>query len=209
MFSYSRASLLNVLAAFAVLLFLERARIRLRRVAIFVLACIVAGATAYALLPAFANIYWQRLSLSFQYVFSATGAVLSGRLDSWRVLVDFLLEHPWHALLGVGYKTLPYSTFIGQRVVADNMYISTLVETGLIGLASLALLSFAIFRAGWRACRSTDTNRSFFGAWILCFWAGQLVQMMSQDVLTYWRVLPVYFCVLALAVRQGDEHSLP
>jgi hypothetical protein len=27
------------------------------------------------------------------------------------------------------------------------------------------------------------------------------VQMLSGDLLTYWRVLPVYFWVLALAVR--------
>ena len=40
-----------------------------------------------------------------------------------------------------------------------------------------------------------------FGAWMLCFWCGQMVQMLSSDVLTYWRVLPLYFWVLALAVR--------
>ena len=28
-----------------------------------------------------------------------------------------------------------------------------------------------------------------------------MVQMLSGDLLTYWRVLPVYFCVLAVAVR--------
>jgi hypothetical protein len=37
---------------------------------------------------------------------------------------------------------------------------------------------------------------------MLCFWAGQIVQMFSADLLTYWRVLPVYMCVLALAVRR-------
>jgi hypothetical protein len=36
---------------------------------------------------------------------------------------------------------------------------------------------------------------------MLCFWCGQMVQMLSGDLLTYWRVLPVYFWVLALAVR--------
>jgi hypothetical protein len=28
------------------------------------------------------------------------------------------------------------------------------------------------------------------------------VQMFSVDLLTYWRILPVYFFVLALAARQ-------
>jgi hypothetical protein len=36
---------------------------------------------------------------------------------------------------------------------------------------------------------------------MLCFWCGEIVQMASGDLLTYWRVLPVYFFVLALAVR--------
>jgi hypothetical protein len=27
------------------------------------------------------------------------------------------------------------------------------------------------------------------------------VQMLSADVLTFWRVLPVYFWVLAMAIR--------
>src|SRR5205807_9548900 len=59
----------------------------------------------------------------------------------------------------------------------------------------------AILRAAARAARAADPRTSFFGAWILCFWAGQSVQMLSGDLLTYWRVLPVYFWVLALAVR--------
>jgi hypothetical protein len=29
-----------------------------------------------------------------------------------------------------------------------------------------------------------------------------VVQMFSADLLTYWRVLPIYFFVLAVAARQ-------
>ena len=101
--------------------------------------------------------------------------------------------HPWHAIFGIGYKTLPYSTFIGQTVIADNMYLSLLAETGIIGLAAFFLLNFAILRAAWRAARRSDSQKSFFGAWIFCFWIGQLFQMLSGDLFTYWRVLPLYF----------------
>jgi O-antigen ligase len=127
--------------------------------------------------------------------------LLSGRLESWRTLLTFLADHPWHALLGVGYKTLPYSSFTGQPIVADNMYLSILIETGIFGLAALVALNFAIVRAGYRAARSEDPRKSFYGTWIFCFWAAQTVQMMSADLLTFWRVLPVYFWVLAMAVR--------
>ncbi len=60
-------------------------------------------------------------------------------------------------------------------------------------------LNVAILRRSYRAAHSTDDLRSFCGLWILCFWSGQAVQMLSADLLTYWRILPVYFFVLALA----------
>jgi O-antigen ligase len=145
--------------------------------------------------------YWLRLSNSAEYFFTATEGVLSGRVASWRTLAAWLAGNPWQALFGIGYKTLPYSSYLGGPVVADNMYLSLLVETGILGLAALVWLNIAILRAAGRASRSLDARASFCGVWMLCFWCGQMVQMLSGDLLTYWRVLPVYFCVLAVAVR--------
>jgi hypothetical protein len=86
------------------------------------------------------------------------------------------------------------------------MYLSLLAETGVIGLGAMLWLSVEILRAARRAAHSLNPRRSFFGSWIFAFWAGQMVQMFSGDLLTYWRVLPIYFWVLALAVR--DERSV-
>jgi O-antigen ligase len=200
--SYSRGSLINVLVALVVLLWLNRRRLRLLRKT----PVLAAGLTAAALLtwkvfPAFLQMYWLRLEASAQYMFSSTEGVLSGRVSSWRILADWMAAHPWQLLSGVGYKTLPYSGYLGTTVVADNMYLSLLVETGIVGLAALIWLNVAILRAARRAAHAADPRRSFFGTWMLCFWSGQVVQMASGDLLTYWRVLPVYFWVLALAVR--------
>jgi O-antigen ligase len=159
-----------------------------------------------ALFPEFAEAYWLRLTASAQYFFSETEGVLSGRVGSWRAVLAFLAEHPWHAILGVGYKTLPYSDYLGRTVITDNMYLSLLAETGIVGLGAMLWLSLEILRAARRAARSADSRRSFFGTWIFAFWAGQMVQMFSGDLLTYWRVMPLYFWVLALAVR--DEHPV-
>jgi O-antigen ligase len=112
------------------------------------------------------------------------------------------MAHPWHALFGIGYKTLAYSDFIGQTAIADNTYLSMLIETGIAGLVALLVWNVAVLRASYRAAQSEDARRSFCGIWMLCFWSGQIVQMFSADLLTYWRVLPVYMCVLALAVRR-------
>src|SRR5262249_57418754 len=131
----------------------------------------------YYVFPVCTRLYWDRLSASAYFLFSSTEGVLSGRLSSWRALVDFLLENPSYALLGVGYKTLPYSNVIGQPVIGDNMYLTMLVETGVCGLAALLCLHVAILKSAFRAARSTEWQISFFGSWIFCFWVGQMFQM--------------------------------
>jgi hypothetical protein len=200
--SYSRSSVLNVLTALAVLAWLNRKRIRLLRlVVVLIPGAAVAAWLIWNLLPQFVEMYWLRLSASAVYLTTATEGVLSGRLASWRILMAWIAAHPWQAWLGLGYKTLPYSDYLGAPVVGDNMYLTTMVETGVLGLAALVWLCVAILRASARAARAADPTRSFLGTWILCFWAGQMVQMFSGDLLTYWRVLPLYFWVLALAVR--------
>jgi hypothetical protein len=191
--SYSRASLINVAVALAVLMWCNRRRVRLARIAVLA----AAGALAtWWIFPAFAQTYWTRLSFSAEFLFTRTEGVLSGRVASWQTLAGWIAAHPWQAMFGIGYKTLPYTDYLGSPVVADNMYLSLLVETGVAGVAALIWLNVAILRAAARS-----SQRSFFGMWMLCFWAGQTVQMASGDLLTYWRVLPVYFWILALALR--------
>jgi len=201
--SYSRASLVNLAVALVVLLWLNRARLRVGRL---LATTSILGGAALALLvgifPIFARVYWLRIAASFSYFFESPNAILSGRVHSWTILTQFLMTHPWHAIFGIGYKTLPYSDFIGQTAIADNTYLSMLIETGIAGLVALIVWNVAVIRFSYRAARSDDAQRSFCGAWMLCFWAGQIVQMFSADLLTYWRVLPVYMCVLALAVRR-------
>ncbi len=195
--SYSRASLINVAAALLALAVVRG--VRLRRLAAAAALCAAGALLSLTLFPAFAQAYWLRIEASFQYFFSSPEGVLSGRLANWQALGRFLAEQPWHALLGVGYKTLPYSSVAGRPLIADNMYLSMLAETGVVGLAALLALSAAILRAAWRASRGPDPGRAFFGTWMFCFWVGQMFQMLSGDLLTYWRVLPVYFWTLAAA----------
>jgi O-antigen ligase len=200
--SYSRGSLINLVIALAVLAWFHRDRIHWRRLA---LGAGIFGAASVAILgtlfPVFTSVYWLRVAAAFQYFGEAPNMVLSGRLQSWQTLLEFLASNPWYALLGVGYKTLPYSDFIGATAVGDNTYLTLLAETGILGLAAVLALNVFILAYAYRAARARDSLRSFCGTWMLCFWTGQAVQMFSGDLLTYWRVLPVYFFVLALAAR--------
>jgi O-antigen ligase len=207
--SYSRASVVNVCVALAVLAWVARERIRWYRVISVLLAVCAVGAGALQwVFPRFFEAWILRVWASLHYFGEAPNAVLSGRLHTWGLLLEYLLENPLQALVGIGYKTLPYSTVTGSTAIADNAYLTFLVETGVAGLAALICLNAAILAAAWRAARSADPHRSFAGVWMLCFWAGQTVQMLSADLLTYWRVLPAYFCILAMATAgERNRHT--
>jgi len=204
-FSYSRASVLNVTVAAAVLACIHG---RVRRSLIMLLFALVAAAGAIRLAtPRLSAVYWGRLWGGFSFFGQSPDQALSGRLGHWQILYDFLAREPWHAVFGVGYKTLPYSTFIGSTVIADNTYLGLLVETGVVGLAAFIGLNVLILRTGWIARRSLQPQTQFFGEWIFCFWCGEMVQMLSGDLITYWRVLPVYFWVLGTAARLSREDA--
>jgi hypothetical protein len=146
-FSYSRSSIANAALAIAVLAWMERKRPVVRRIAMLGGgALVVLVAALFRFFPAYAELYWIRLWATFDYALSSNEVFLSGRAETWRELGRFLIENPWHALIGVGYKTLPYSDFTGHPIVADNMYLSMLIETGILGLGALLLLNFAIGR---------------------------------------------------------------
>lgn len=203
-FSYSRASMVAVAVAGCAFVYVRR--LRIRRVLIGFTASLVAAVlTVRFVFPAFSSSYWTRIEGSFEYFSSSPNGVLSGRLSSWGTLTDFLVQHPWHAILGIGYKTIPYSDYVGSGVVADNTYLSLLIETGVVGLLAFVLLNISILHTAFRAARSTQSRASFFGTWIFCFWSGEIVQMFSGDLITYWRVLPLYFWVLATAAREAAE----
>ena len=202
-FSYSRASILNVVAGIAALAVVRRAGMR-KALAILLVSVAVAAFTLHAAFPGISGSYMDRLR-SFQYIGSIPNGVLSGRLTSWTALAAFLTREPWHALFGIGYKTLPYTNLAGEHTIADNTYLSLLVETGVAGLAAFLLLNAAILKTAWRAAHSPRGHAAFFGTWIFCFWTGQMVQMLSGDLITYWRVLPVYFWVLGAAARESRE----
>jgi hypothetical protein len=198
--SFSRSSVICAALAVAVLGILERRRWQRSRglVALAILIAAACGVFVLAL-PEVAGAYWARLGLTMDRLFTAPDSVLSGRLESWGTIAGFIAQHPWQTLFGIGYKTLPYTEYLGRPVIADNMYLSLLVETGLLGLIALITLNAAILMTCWRAMR----RGSFYGRWLFCFWTGEIVQMLTGDILTYWRVLPVYFWVLAQAAKDA------
>jgi len=203
--SFSRAALGAAAISCLALAALEPKIWAKRRLLLAVAAPALATAVAFLLLrPDLASTYLARLD--FGSASATPERFFSGRLETWRVLARFMAAHPWQTLLGVGYKTLPYSRHLGSPLIADNMCLSTLLETGVFGLAALLAACAAILAASLRAARLAAEPRgphspqplgSFFGRWMFCFWIGEMFQMLLGDVLTFWRVLPACFWVLA------------
>jgi O-antigen ligase len=203
---YSRGSLVSLAVAILAFMWLRGFRARLLLPALFTLPVVLV--LLYLFVPSFGQNYWMRIERSFLYLNSSPDKVLSGRVSSWEVIAQFLTQHPWQNILGVGYKTLPYTTHLGEPVIADNTYLELLVEIGVVGLCVFLWMNFTLLRAGLRAARSVDSRARFFGTWFFCFWLGELVQMFSGDLITYWRVLPVYLWVLAAAMLHDRRRSL-
>lgn len=202
MFSYSRGSAVNLVVAGLAFLYVRRIPAGKLLSAATIVGAATAGILRFAL-PQFFEHYVTRIAVSFEAIGETPDRILSGRLSSWGTLLSFLLGHPLDAILGIGYKTLPYSRYAGDGMVADNTYLSLLLETGIAGLGIFLLLNAAILRTALRAARSSRNRAAFFGTWIFAFWCGELVQMLSGDLITYWRVLPLYFWVLAIAAREA------
>ena len=199
--SYSRASLIDLVIALAVLMWLQPRPRALRAPGRYSAAVRGALVTWRSFRPS-REMYWLRLSATAEYLFTATEGVLSGRVASWRTLLGWIAAHPWQTIFGIGYKTLPYTDYLGAPVVADNMYLSLLVETGIAGLAALIWLNVAILRAAGPRGAQPDPRRAFCGTWMLCFWAGESGAdglRRPADVLA--RAAGV-FLVLALAVAR-------
>lgn len=201
--SYSRASVLTV--AIAIVAYGLLAGMRMRRtIAGVLVAGIIASVAVQMAYPTFASNYWSHIWGTIQYLFERPDGVLSGRLTSWQRLFDFIVSHPWQTIFGIGYKTLPYTNHLGDPVIADNTYLSLFIETGISGLCTFLILLGLILRASLRAAKSPGLQASLLGKWMFCFWCGQTAQMFSGDLLTYWRVLPVYFWALGAAIRARE-----
>ena len=110
--SYSRASLITVAIAVTVLAWRERRRLRFGRLA---LAAGAAGVATWIVFPAFARMYWLRLSATAEYLFSATEGVLSGRVASWRTLLAWIADHPGKRCSGSDTRRCPTPTISARR----------------------------------------------------------------------------------------------
>jgi putative inorganic carbon (hco3(-)) transporter len=117
---------------------------------------------------------------------------------TWHVFLD-------HPILGVGpghfaeYYSIPYANRVGliettKKYMAHNLYLETLAETGLIGLACLLAILFVIMRGLWKERRRLLQSRPEFASWPTAFFLCLSAYAMSAvfNHLSYQR----YFWLL-------------
>jgi len=201
--SFSRASFVALVIGILVLVWARRSfRFKIRTAAwsLAILACTTL--LVALLVPDIGAHYIERLRFTTLGLVRNPSTMLSGRTEMWSVLITFLIDNPMHLLIGIGYKSLPYTDFLGPRILADNMYLSLLVETGLPGLLAFLWLCWVLLVRGYRLTRKARyPSLVGVGYFLLAFWCAEMVQMLSGDILTYWRVTALYFVILGLSLR--------
>jgi len=201
--SYSRGSWANVIVTVTVFLILRR-KLRLQIAAASV--CVVAGFVflVYQVSPfVVLNFFNWRMGTLLEF-WSDPNLATSGRWEAWWRLISFFADHPWYLIFGIGYKTLPYTHLFGRPLIADNGFLSLTFEAGIIGLAAFFWLNRVVFSSTLRASRQQNSVRAIGAAFMFAFWCGEMVQMMTGDLFTYWRNMVVFFAALAL-VQEAPE----
>jgi O-antigen ligase len=195
--SYSRGSWANVLVTVTVFLVLQRKlRLELAAASIFVVAGFVL--LVYQISPLVVlNFFNWRMGTLLEF-WSDPNLATSGRWESWWRLISFFADHPWYLIFGIGYKTLPHTQLFGRPLIADNGFLSLTFEAGIIGLAAFLWLNQAVFSSTYRASLGGGSVRAVCAAFMFAFWCGEMVQMVTGDLFTYWRNMVVFFAALAL-----------
>ncbi len=82
-------------------------------------------------------------------------------------------------------------------MIADNMYLTLLAETGIVGFAGFLLFIFALIKKAWRKIRTLDYKSLERQQLVIVLSAiiGLLVNMGAYE-LFYWPNQYLYFCIL-------------
>jgi len=140
-FSLSRGAWLGTVVGILVLLSLH-GQFRLALKTVFILTPIVI--CCWLLLP--------QQSVDYAVNFSSSAYNIRARYESVAFAMDFFRQSP---MLGAG---------VGLRKMYDatNVIMSTLAETGLVGLVAFLSIFVAMFRMAWKTCRATDPRSPIF-----------------------------------------------
>lgn len=142
--------------------------------------------------PALAWLVKPSLASSFTALFGQLGTDRSSlsRADAYSEAVPYIAAHPW---LGQGFQTFFPQTYF----FVDNQYLTSLLETGVLGLLALV----ACFATGWftaRSARATaaDARTRDLGQCLAASIAVGAVCFASFDALSFSIAAGLFFLLL-------------
>lgn len=122
-----------------------------------------------------------RLSSELLDIGSQTSTI-GGRIAAWKAGFDLFMRSP---ILGhgLGYFRSGEVVLIGQWRIPHNVYVQVLVESGLLGLISFAILwSSAVLISLWHYLRSTP--RSIWIVVLIALLSQILIAMFTENLFT-------------------------
>ena len=198
--AYSRGSWANALVTAGVFLVCQKV-IRFRQVAALLALVATLVFLLYQVSPEIvANFFEWRLANLLEF-WSDPSFATSGRWEAWERLFVFFADHPWLLIFGIGYKSLPYTNLFGASLIADNGFLSTPFETGFIGLIAFLNLNWVIFKALHRTGQHENSTIRRYATFMFAFWCGEMIQMFTGDIFTYWRNVIIYLALIAFVQR--------
>ena len=212
--SFTRAAVLGLAGTFVLGLLLGGGPFgrRLSAVLKTVLALIFAGVIIALFAPAWARIFVDLRLQPFLSLFAPNSwdqlaAVSSGRTRTWSILLPaFWGSGPFYRLMGIGYKSLPFSTLAQQAhwtslLSGDNQFITTLVEQGIVGLGLLLMLNAILVFELWGAARDPMSVRGYWARMFATYWTAQVLFVFPVlDYFAIFRLLPIVFAFFALVI---------
>jgi O-antigen ligase len=122
------------------------------------------------------------------------------RLELWPAVAEKIRERP---LAGHGFGRGMFRNEMrgmfhqGELWHSHNLFLDTMLQTGVVGLTLLLLLIGETLRYGWRLIRSQEAIAAACGAALIAVVAGMLVRnttdvlWVRQNALLYWGVVGV------------------
>lgn len=125
------------------------------------------------------------------------------RATRWIMAQRMIKDHP---LMGLGLQhfRIRFCEYYPSKyeaptefMIADNMYLTLLSETGLIGLGGFLIFIFLFFKKAWRRLRILDYTSQERKQLLIALTAflGLLVNMAGYE-LFYWPGLYILFCIV-------------
>jgi len=194
-FTFSRGAFLGLIAMSTFYLFMQRKYISIAVFStILVIFIFISSLFPYPL---------NRFSKDYIIADKGTAILSNYRIDRCLMTGHILKDHPF---VGLGFQhfrikfyeyyphknTIPY-----ENMIADNMYLTVLAETGSAGFLGLFIFIISLFKKAWRKLHALSNmpQKKQQLLLILSAFVGLLINMGGYE-LFYWPNPHIYFCIL-------------